>query len=144
MIILAICATSGIIYYKNKNNFKAINIKEVKSVTLYPFQGAVPTKKAYNYDTENSKDMKVINNIIYDLNTGKSLGEEKGVIALNGGTPEHLVIDLSNGQYIDISTTGASADQVLVSQSSADKTYIVYSPKLRRLFMDELQRIFNS
>lgn len=86
--------------------------------------------------------MKTINNIIYDLNTGKSLGIVEENIELNGGTPEHLKIDLLNGQYIEISTTGPYADQVLVNKNSANKTYIFYSPQLRNIFKDELQRIF--
>lgn len=138
IIILAILATLGVIYYKDKNSLKAINIKDVKAVKLFPFQGANPAKE-YSYNTKNSKDIKVINDIVIYLNKGKSFGIEKRVFALQGGTPPRLVLELTNGQNIEISTTGALADQVLVTQSNTNRTFKIFSPELRKLFTDELK-----
>lgn len=67
IIVVAILATLGFIYYMNKNRLKTISIKDVKSVKLFPFQGANHTKE-YSYDSENPNDMKVINNVINSLN----------------------------------------------------------------------------
>lgn len=140
IIVVAILAILGFIYYKDKNSLKAINVKVVK---LYPFQGPNPAK-VYSYDTKNPNNKKVINDIVSYLNEGKSFGIEKRVFVLNGGTPPRLILELTNGQNIEISITGASADQVLVTQSKTNKTLKFYSPELRKLFEDEVKRIFNS
>lgn len=143
LIVVAILAALGFIYYKDKNSLEAINIKDVKEVKLYPFRGAKPPKE-YSYDTRNPNDKKVINYIVNYLNEGESLGIEKRVFILQGGTPPRLVLELTNGQNIEISTTGASTDQVLVTQSKTNKTLKVFSTGLRKLFEDEVRRIFNS
>lgn len=143
MISVAISVIVGFTYYKDKNSLKVINITEIKAVKFFPFQGPNHAKE-YNYDTKNPDDMEAINNMVQFLDTGKSLGIEKRVFILNGGTPERLVLELTNGQYIEISTNYASVDQVLVTQSSTSKTFIVYSPEFRKLFGDELKRISKS
>lgn len=142
VIIAALCAASGLIYHKDKYSLNTISIKDVKSVTLYPFQGAASSKKAYCYDTSNADDIKVINNMVNYLNTGKTLGTEIGEIVSQGGTYQHLVLKLNNGEEIRIwPPVNNSAGQLLVTESRSNKTYKFYSPELSRLFDDEIQRV---
>lgn len=139
IIIVISCVTLGIIYYENNNSLKAINIKEIKSVTLYPFQTEESTKKAYTYDFKDPDDMKIVNNIINYLNTGKVSGVEKGAFVMWGGMPQHLVLELTDERNIDI----RAINGLLVGQSSSNKTYKFDSPQLGKLFADEIKRIFN-
>lgn len=141
ILIIIILVTISIVYYRNINSLKTITLKDIQTVKLYPFRGATPAKE-YTYNANNSDEKTVISNIINGLNTGKSVAPVKSIPILQGGTPPSLVLELNNGQNIEISTTGASENQVLITQSSTKKTMKFYSPELRKLFEAELQRIF--
>lgn len=61
-----------------------------------------------------------------------------------GAVPEALVLELTNGQNIEITIRYAGIGQVLISRGNSSMALKLYSPKLRRLFTDEFKRIFNS
>jgi hypothetical protein len=96
IIFTVIIALLGFLYYNHNNSLKTINIKDVESVKLSPFEGAIHTKE-YIYDTKNPKYMEIINNIINYLNEGKSLGTQIGEPVMQGGTPQRLILELLNG-----------------------------------------------
>lgn len=143
MLIVAISATVGIFYYKDRDSLKNINISKVKSVSLYPFI-VTTQRRVYNYNTKNIDDMKVINNIVNYLKSGKYVGTQESLVISLGGTYPTLALELTNGQTIEVQMEGAEKDQVFIEQSDKHKIYKFYSPELRRLFTDELQLRFNS
>lgn len=110
-ILFVIITLAIVISYKQINNFKVPEVKNIKTI------GIVPPKVGSNsgddelfFNLDKKEHLDMVNTILNWLKSGKIIGKTNSDIIYHGSAPTYLIIDLKDGTQIRIqSATDAIA-----------------------------------
>ena len=84
------------------NTIKVLKSEDIKSAKIELSSAGGMTAKTYTFDFNNSKQTKILEDVIKYLNLGKVQGYSDEKVTNKGGSPTLLILVLKDGSVINI------------------------------------------
>jgi hypothetical protein len=144
---------------KAVNAIRILNLKDISSVKVQLSTAGASPAIEYAFGLNNPEQLKIVRNIIGDLNSGKVQGNTDEKVVRKGGTPTMLILKLKDGSVIqvkcavqgkEISSNGLEGivqdeipDEVTIMVNT-ESPFRILSPELNKLIKSGYKDIFQT